>query len=304
MNRKMLRNGNFPLNEAKIDPRGRRGGKFLVAPKLGLGKTTPVCEWRLRAPIWIKFLIFRSTHCGWCSSRLALSGEGQCRPGTMKGPVAGSCPGNLTWNYVGCPLEDECLNAHHTCDSVSEVCEDLEIGFRCICAPGFTPIDSHCEPVCQQGCVHGTCAAPNDCQCDFGYVGSNCSIHCQVNKTKTHLLVEEKILMIFLFSVTDMLIAKARIVWVNVFSAWTTRRDHSANDASLFLWAMLLIMAPVCRVIIIATDTRIIVQKLRINSPFRKSRIILRYRWEQGPGNVVGRLKIRREREKLKKNIV
>lgn len=38
-----------------------------------------------------------------------------------------------------------------------------------------------CVPMCTQGCVRGTCIEPNVCHCDFGYVGSNCSIQCQCN---------------------------------------------------------------------------------------------------------------------------
>lgn len=35
--------------------------------------------------------------------------------------------------------------------------------------------------VCKQGCVRGKCIAPDNCRCDFGYVGANCSIQCQCN---------------------------------------------------------------------------------------------------------------------------
>lgn len=39
-----------------------------------------------------------------------------------------------------------------------------------------------CEPVCHQGCVKGSCVKPEHCQCDFGYVGKNCSVECLCNK--------------------------------------------------------------------------------------------------------------------------
>lgn len=39
-----------------------------------------------------------------------------------------------------------------------------------------------CKPVCEQGCVNGTCVEPNACQCHFGYVGQNCSVECHCNK--------------------------------------------------------------------------------------------------------------------------
>lgn len=35
--------------------------------------------------------------------------------------------------------------------------------------------------MCTQGCVRGSCIAPDHCKCDFGYVGANCSIQCQCN---------------------------------------------------------------------------------------------------------------------------
>lgn len=31
------------------------------------------------------------------------------------------------------------------------------------------------------GCVRGQCVQPNKCECDFGYVGVNCSIQCLCN---------------------------------------------------------------------------------------------------------------------------
>lgn len=39
----------------------------------------------------------------------------------------------------------------------------------------------HCTPTCKQGCVNGTCVQPDVCQCNFGYVGQNCSIMCKCN---------------------------------------------------------------------------------------------------------------------------
>ena len=41
--------------------------------------------------------------------------------------------------------------------------------------------DDRCIPVCPQGCVYGRCTAPNTCTCNFGYVGTDCSLHCQCN---------------------------------------------------------------------------------------------------------------------------
>lgn len=99
-----------------------------------------------------------------------------------------------------CPPENECENNHHTCAPDSELCLDLEEGFECKCGPGYNEGANGCEPVCSQGidfnlrfnplvntsiivlgCVRGQCIQPNKCQCDFGYVGANCSIQCQCN---------------------------------------------------------------------------------------------------------------------------
>lgn len=39
-----------------------------------------------------------------------------------------------------------------------------------------------CRPVCEQGCVNGTCVEPNRCRCHFGHVGRNCSAECRCNR--------------------------------------------------------------------------------------------------------------------------
>lgn len=39
-----------------------------------------------------------------------------------------------------------------------------------------------CQPECHQGCVHGRCVSPDVCECDFGWVGNNCSVQCLCNQ--------------------------------------------------------------------------------------------------------------------------
>lgn len=39
-----------------------------------------------------------------------------------------------------------------------------------------------CRPVCEQGCVNGTCVEPNQCRCHFGWVGTDCSLLCNCNQ--------------------------------------------------------------------------------------------------------------------------
>lgn len=153
-------------------------------------------------------------HCGWCSKNNT-EGDGVCTEGSLESPMefpaASTCDiiyvnqKNLTtinpndefiWNYVKCPPENECINDHHNCDVKSERCMDRLLGYECECADGFEPlsasksalsnvstidIDKTCIPKCTQGCVRGRCIEPDKCQCDFGYVGANCSIQCLCN---------------------------------------------------------------------------------------------------------------------------
>lgn len=137
----------------------------------------------------------RHAHCGWCS-KSNTDGEGVCTEGSLADyPARSTCDviyakakntsiapdDRFTWNYVKCPPENECNNGHHNCDPKSETCFDLNFGFECRCAEGFALEEQKCVPVCKQGCVHGRCVEPDRCDCDFGYVGVNCSIQCQCN---------------------------------------------------------------------------------------------------------------------------
>uniref|UniRef100_A0A0L8GCI5 EGF-like domain-containing protein n=1 Tax=Octopus bimaculoides TaxID=37653 RepID=A0A0L8GCI5_OCTBM len=146
-----------------------------------------------------------SPSCGWCSFGDQLDGRGICMPGGLSGTSNGLCSeSNITygsthlseriqdkfpdkdlkisWVFVKCPPEDECKNSHHTCDATTEKCVDTPDSFKCICKPGYKKSrDQICEPVCTQGCVHGICTSPNQCKCNFGWVGSNCSVECSCN---------------------------------------------------------------------------------------------------------------------------
>nr|CAI5852919.1 unnamed protein product [Callosobruchus analis] len=156
----------------------------------------------------------RHAHCGWCAAP-GDRGEGVCAEGSSERPMAGNCNNiyyessrklldddrnppdpedieavssylndmnvSYSWHYVKCPPENECLNGHHSCAEESEICVDLDDGFECRCGAGYKTGANGCEPVCPLGCVRGQCIQPNKCQCDFGYVGANCSIQCQCN---------------------------------------------------------------------------------------------------------------------------
>ncbi|GBP44981.1 Multiple epidermal growth factor-like domains protein 8 [Eumeta japonica] len=138
------------------------------------------------------------SHCGWCALEGA-NGEGVCTEGSMESPFDYSsrttCAAvysdahqlsNITdetfsWHYTRCPPENECENDHHQCKADSEVCHDLPEGYECACGAGYKRVDGACVAVCSQGCVRGVCIKPDQCRCDFGYVGANCSIQCQCN---------------------------------------------------------------------------------------------------------------------------
>nr|XP_022913574.1 multiple epidermal growth factor-like domains protein 8 isoform X1 [Onthophagus taurus] len=132
------------------------------------------------------------SHCGWCAAP-GIMGEGVCVDSNKK-----SCETifdddslktfnldrNITysWHYVRCPKEDECKSGHHSCNNISEICYDKEKGFDCRCGIGYNLSSSgECVPLCSQGCVWGKCVEPDKCVCNFGIVGSNCSIPCQCN---------------------------------------------------------------------------------------------------------------------------
>ncbi|EDW76175.2 uncharacterized protein Dwil_GK15317 [Drosophila willistoni] len=141
-------------------------------------------------------------HCGWCA-REGYNGDGICTEGALEHkreyPSGSTCDliyaswrndseplshaDVVSWHYVQCPAENECINGHHSCDAISEQCIDLDSaeGYKCTCAQGYKDEQGICSPVCHQGCVRGNCIKPDMCQCDFGYVGSNCSIQCLCN---------------------------------------------------------------------------------------------------------------------------
>lgn len=130
--------------------------------------------------------------CGWCAfSGKRVDGKGVCMAGGIFGPTGGVCKvdnvqvfgktltpeisqwmaqsdGPPTWFYLEKPLENECLNGHHTCDERYEECVDLADGFMCICKQGYVIDGNQCKPTCKQGCIFGICIAPNICQCNFG----------------------------------------------------------------------------------------------------------------------------------------
>ena len=135
--------------------------------------------------------------CGWCSQDLVpLSGKGFCSPGSLAGPLASQCgaqtqngslevdssaDGISSWHFGECPLENECSNGHHSCDPVSQDCEDKDSGYTCHCKAGYVEQDGSCKPVCQEPCQHGVCTAPDFCSCHFAWTGAYCQLPCNCN---------------------------------------------------------------------------------------------------------------------------
>ncbi|XP_045596655.2 multiple epidermal growth factor-like domains protein 8 [Procambarus clarkii] len=156
------------------------------------------------------------SHCGWCALDTEVGGLGLCTEGLLERPNGVPCENMdfsdivsntsvislhhlrqnarlypaasrkvmppVSWHYDACPPEDECKNGHHTCNDKSQTCVDRPKEYECICAPGYNMTENgRCVPVCSQGCVFGTCVESNNCTCDFGFVGTNCSIKCNCN---------------------------------------------------------------------------------------------------------------------------
>ncbi|XP_054855201.1 multiple epidermal growth factor-like domains protein 8 isoform X1 [Eublepharis macularius] len=130
-------------------------------------------------------LCIQQPRCGWCSL-WGENGKGRCMEGGLSGSRRGEsplCNMEADWAFMACPPENECLNGHHDCNETQN-CNDLPHGYKCTCKNGYMLDNATglCKPVCDQGCVNGTCVEPNACQCHFGYVGQNCSVECQCNK--------------------------------------------------------------------------------------------------------------------------
>lgn len=57
---------------------------------------------------------------------------------TLGHPAPGS------WHYLQCPPENECASGLHHCRlENNEICEDLPVGYRCNCTPGYNRTASY-----------------------------------------------------------------------------------------------------------------------------------------------------------------
>ena len=158
------------------------------------------CERVALAPTECPRSCARNTHCraciqdlgcGWCAKPDG-SGNGTCTEGTIDGSTSDvqcDLSSNVSsavfgfWSYMKCPKEDECRNNHHTCRS-DQICKNTDDSFDCQCNDGYEedPGRDRCIPACKQSpCVHGICVRPEECECEFGYVGTACDKKCDCN---------------------------------------------------------------------------------------------------------------------------
>lgn len=62
------------------------------------------------------------------------------------------------------------------------------------CCEGYTKDGNHCVPLCQDGCIYGTCISPNTCHCYGNYEGSRCDLckyesNVKIMKPNKHFIV-------------------------------------------------------------------------------------------------------------------
>eukprot|EP00735_Rhodelphis_limneticus_P009407 TRINITY_DN2738_c0_g1::TRINITY_DN2738_c0_g1_i1::g.27388::m.27388 TRINITY_DN2738_c0_g1::TRINITY_DN2738_c0_g1_i1::g.27388 ORF type:complete len:2778 (-),score=1116.66,sp/P13466/GELA_DICDI/25.78/3e-19,sp/P13466/GELA_DICDI/24.87/5e-18,sp/P13466/GELA_DICDI/20.99/4e-08,sp/P13466/GELA_DICDI/22.36/7e-07,Filamin/PF00630.14/1.1e-11,Filamin/PF00630.14/0.0014,Filamin/PF00630.14/2e-06,Filamin/PF00630.14/1.8e-10,Filamin/PF00630.14/0.65,Filamin/PF00630.14/0.0021,Filamin/PF00630.14/0.0062,Filamin/PF00630.14/0.0 len=125
--------------------------------------------------------------CGWCPSTKT------CHAGTDSGPSDGAkCPAwNVNWVYgfnSSCPT-DQC---HSSCYSHG-ACVDFT---ECQCNEGWEDGESAeelcTEPICES-CVHGSCTAPEVCDCaDDSWGGAWCDITTDCSEHGTYDAEEKK----------------------------------------------------------------------------------------------------------------
>ena len=146
------------------------------------------------------------TKLGSCQCDDGYEGDGSmgCKPVCPSGCVHGECtfPGvckcNRSWGGSACT---ECSPSNPCALNAScEVSTNPRIGdtsqpefnqYNCTCASGFQGTGQECTPICEAGCVHGTCDAPNTCSCKKGWGGSACDM-CTVHIKFTPCVLNSK----------------------------------------------------------------------------------------------------------------
>lgn len=118
-----------------------------------------------------------------CTCKPGYSGSGHhCNPvcslgcvhGVCTAPDSCTCETGWTGNICDACLQDTSPCALHAlCVPTTETAGPVTV---CECVTGYTGDGlAGCNPVCENGCLHGTCITPNNCTCDAGWQGETCS---------------------------------------------------------------------------------------------------------------------------------
>ncbi|XP_004365629.1 hypothetical protein CAOG_00758 [Capsaspora owczarzaki ATCC 30864] len=132
--------------------------------------------------------------CGWCSNTTNGLG-GVCMGGTLSGATA-ECAANPSrqWSWFTCPDINECALGLSNCAS-NATCQNTPDSFTCTCNPGFlgdgvscapdcsaVPSSNSSDPTLRPSCGDmGVCVAPNTCECDPVWTGTDCRTSCSCN---------------------------------------------------------------------------------------------------------------------------
>uniref|UniRef100_H2T7C3 Platelet endothelial aggregation receptor 1 n=1 Tax=Takifugu rubripes TaxID=31033 RepID=H2T7C3_TAKRU len=76
---------------------------------------------------------------------------------------------------------DRCLHHRIIYKTAYRQAVKTEYRKRYQCCPGFYESRNKCVPRCTMECVHGRCIAPDQCQCERGWRGDDCSSDCDDN---------------------------------------------------------------------------------------------------------------------------
>ncbi|XP_055381726.1 protein kinase C-binding protein NELL1-like isoform X2 [Condylostylus longicornis] len=113
-----------------------------------------------------------------CAEKGGLNGN-HCHSNTYCVNTQGSykcecLPGFTRETSLTCVEINECLSNLHNCHENAN-CINTQGSYKCECKPGYIGDGYHCEPVCNQTCLHGgQCYKPNECSCWLGFIGESC----------------------------------------------------------------------------------------------------------------------------------
>lgn len=100
-----------------------------------------------------------------CCYSAACATDHHCVSATCSGEPASDCSGYSCYHCECCP----CCGEGQYCNNVTAT----PFGKGVCCPIGYKGAQCK-QPVCDSGCGHGTCSAPNTCACDAGWGGATC----------------------------------------------------------------------------------------------------------------------------------